>query len=210
MRGGVKMTRWLRIRPVCLQFSSKLLKFFFDESCGISAFTKIFFEKLRVIEIGPRGRWKRSSIFQTSHPSKKSMLPKANEQRKKKTICEIFHQKKIQKVLMKIEEMADVFLNSANFASHAFLTLAPPSGYALNLKALIKVSKVSWTSQLSYEILRSSFERKFDKTNFISPKRTPPKSPHQIGLSYRNLSYLPEKCNLCSKWSRNVTPTSHC
>ena len=51
--------------------------------------------------------------------------------------------KKNQKVLMKIEEMADVFLNSANFASHAFLTLAPPSGYALNLKALIKVSKVS-------------------------------------------------------------------
>ena len=51
------------------------------------------------------------------------MLPKANKQRKKKTICEIFHQKKIQKVLSKIEEMADIFLNSANFASHAFLTL---------------------------------------------------------------------------------------
>ena len=156
---------------------------FFYESCGISAFTKIFFEKLRMIEIGPRGRWKRWSIFQMSHPSKKSMLPKANEQRKKKTICKIFHQKKIQKVLMKIEEMADVFLNSANFASHAFLTLAPPSGYALNLKALIKVSKVSWTSQLSYEILRSSFERKFDKTNFISPKSTPSKSPGLLGLS---------------------------
>ena len=44
---------------------------------------------------------------------------------------------------MKIEEMADVFLNSANFASHAFLTLAPPSGYAVKLNALIKVSKVS-------------------------------------------------------------------
>jgi hypothetical protein len=44
----------------------------------------------------------------------------------------------------KIEEMADVFLNSANFASHAFLTLAPPSSYALNLEALIKVSKVSF------------------------------------------------------------------
>jgi hypothetical protein len=57
------------------------------------------------------------------------------------------------------------------------LTLAPPSGYALNLKALIKVSKVSWRSQLSYEILRSSFERKFDKTNF-----PPPKSPHRLGL----------------------------
>ena len=78
-----------------------------------------------------------------SHPSKKSMHPKANKQRKNKTVCEIFHQKKIQKVLMKIEEMADVFLNSANFGSHAFLTLAPPRGYALNLKALIKESKVS-------------------------------------------------------------------
>ena len=54
-----------------------------------------------------------------------------------------FSQKTTQKVLMKIEEMADIFLNSANFASHAFLSLAPPSGYALNLKALIKVSKVS-------------------------------------------------------------------
>ena len=100
------------------------------------------------------------------------MLSKANEQKKKKTICQIFHQKKIQKVLMKIEEMADIFLNSANFASHAYLTSAPPSGYALNLKILIKVSKVSCTSQLSYELLRFSFERKFDKTNFISPKRT--------------------------------------
>ena len=34
-----------------------------------------------------------------------------------------------------------------------------------------------------YEILRSSFERKFDKTNFISLKRTPPKSPHRLGLT---------------------------
>jgi hypothetical protein len=44
---------------------------------------------------------------------------------------------------MKIEEIADVFLNSANFAPQALLTLAPPSRYALNLKALIKESKVS-------------------------------------------------------------------
>ena len=44
---------------------------------------------------------------------------------------------------------------------NALLNLAPPSGYALNLEALIKVSKVSSTSQLSYEILKSSFERKF-------------------------------------------------
>ena len=70
--------------------------------------------------------------------------------------------KKIHKVLRKIEEMADVFLNSANLEKYTFLTLAPPSSYALNLKALIKVSKVSQTSQFSYEILRSSSERKFD------------------------------------------------
>ena len=179
---------------VFLQFSSKLLKFFFDESCLISAFTKIFFGKLRMLKVGPRGRWKRASIFQASHPSKKSMLPKANDQRKQKTICQIFHQKKIQKVLMKIEEMADVFLNSANFAPHAFLTLAPPSGYALNLKVLIKVSKVSWRSQLSYEILRSSFERKFDKTNFISPKKTPPKSPCVLRLIKHILINLQHIC----------------
>ena len=77
---------------------------------------------------------------------------------------------------MKIEEMADVFLNLANFASHALLTLAPPCGYALNLKALIKVSKVSWTFQLSYEILISSLEKKIDKTNFISQKEHLPKA----------------------------------
>jgi hypothetical protein len=63
------------------------------------------------------------------------MLSKANDQKKKKTICQIFHQNKIQKVLMKIDEMADVFLYSANLVPHSFLTLAPPSGYALNLKA---------------------------------------------------------------------------
>ena len=71
------------------------------------------------------------------------MLPKANEQSKKRGFARSFTKKKNQKVLMKIEEMADVFLNLANFAPHAFLTLVPPSSYALNLKALIKVSKVS-------------------------------------------------------------------
>ena len=69
---------------------------------------------------------------------------------------------------MKIEEMGDIFLNSANFPPYALLTLVPPSGYALNIKALIKLSKVSWTSQLSYEILRSSFEKKFIRqTSFL-------------------------------------------
>ena len=66
------------------------------------------------------------------------MFPKANNQRKEKTIRKI-----IQKVLMKIEEMVAVFLNLANFVSPALLTVASPSGYALNLKALIRVSKGS-------------------------------------------------------------------
>ena len=46
-------------------------------------------------------------------------------------------------MFMKIEEMADVFLNSANFVPNTLFALEPPRGYALNLKALIKVSKVS-------------------------------------------------------------------
>ena len=53
------------------------------------------------------------------------------------------------------------------------------SGYTLNLKALIKVSKTSWTSQLSYinYILWSSIERKFRNHKFISPKKHLPKKP---------------------------------
>ena len=69
------------------------------------------------------------------------MLYKANEQKKKKRICEISHQKRNLKVLMKIKEMADVFLNLSNFVPHALLTLVPPSRYALYLK--IKMSKIS-------------------------------------------------------------------
>ena len=78
--------------------------------------------------------------------------------------------------------MADIFLNSAKFVKHKFLNVGPPSSYDLNLKALIKIPKVSWTSQLSYEILWSSFERNFNKTNFISPNKMPPQSPHLLGL----------------------------
>ena len=58
------------------------------------------------------------------------MLSKALGLCKKELDLSDLSPKKIQKVLMKIEEMADVFLNSSNFAKHTFLTLAPPSGYA--------------------------------------------------------------------------------
>ena len=50
----------------------------------------------------------RSSIFQSLHPRKKIMLPKAKKQKKIRQIIRSFT-KKSQKVLMKIEEMADVF-----------------------------------------------------------------------------------------------------
>ena len=43
----------------------------------------------------------------------------------------------------KINEMADVFLKLANIVQHPLLTLVPSTSYTLNLKALIKVSKVS-------------------------------------------------------------------
>ena len=46
--------------------------------------------------------------------------------------------KRFQKILIRIDEIADVFLNSTN----TLLTLAAPSGFTLNSKALIKVSKV--------------------------------------------------------------------
>ena len=58
--------------------------------------------------------------------------------------------------------MADVFLNSANFAQHTILTL--------NLKALVKVSKVSWTSQLSYKVLYLHFKENSENKNLIFPK----------------------------------------
>ena len=60
----------------------KTSQFFFDESCLISAVTNFFGGKLRMLKVGPRGHWKRASIFQASHPNKKRMLPKANDHRK--------------------------------------------------------------------------------------------------------------------------------
>jgi hypothetical protein len=78
----------------------------------------------------------------------------------------------VKKYLINIWQKFNVGTDTitANFAPHALLTLAPPSGYALNLKALIKVSKVSWISQLTLKyldlhlkenlILQTSFLRK--------------------------------------------------
>ena len=61
-----------------------------------------------------------------------------------------------QKVLMKVEEMGDVFLDLANF-----VTLAPPSGYALDLKALSRCQKLA--EHLSFDMKILSLHVK--KTN---------------------------------------------
>ena len=151
--------------------------FFLMKADWYHAFSKTVANLPGILQIGHRKHWMRSSVFQTSHPSQKSVLQKPLMFFFKYSICQIFHQKKKNSESFdENKEMANVFLNLANFSKHALLTLAPPNGYALNLKALIKVSNVSWISQLSYEILRSSYERKFVNTNFISPKKHFPKA----------------------------------
>ena len=85
----------------------------------------------------------RGHPFFSHHILAKKIHSKKQTRRRKRRLFVRSFIKDIQKVLIKIEGMAVFFLNSANFAPHALLTLALPSGYALNLKALIKVSKVS-------------------------------------------------------------------
>ena len=86
-----------------------LYSFNFHQNFSNFFLVKKFFEKLRMIEIGPRGRWKRSSICQTLHPSEKSVLPKANKQWKKKTICQIFHKKKFRKFWWNLKKWRTFF-----------------------------------------------------------------------------------------------------
>ena len=77
---------------------------------------------------------------------------------------------------MKIDEIADVFLNSANFEQHAILTLEPPSGYFLNLKVLTPYQKLA--EHLSFHIKYCDLHLKenSEKTNFISSKKHLPKA----------------------------------
>ena len=87
----------------------KTSQLFFVESCWISAFTKIFLGKLRMLEVGPRGRWKRSSIFQSSHPSQKNMLSKANKQKEKEDDLQDLSPKKIRKYWWKLKKWQTFF-----------------------------------------------------------------------------------------------------
>ena len=82
---------------------------------------------------------------------------------------------------MKIEEMADVFLNLANFVQHTLLTLEPPSSYDLNLKALIKVLK---------EILRYSFERKFDIDKLHFSEKDTSQKPMFFRFKKKNQNFI--------------------
>ena len=119
-------------------------------------------------------------------------------------------------------KMADVFLNSAIFWQHVLSTLAPPSSYTMNLKTLTKVSKVSWTSKVSYEILYYSFEWKFRKDKLHFSQKTPPKSPHRLGLKASNIqvqftTLFPSKKQLLkafvkarSEWSQILCQECSC
>ena len=88
-----------------------------------------------------------------------------------------------QRSFTKRWKMADVFLNSANFWQHVFSNLAPPSSYTMNLKKLTKVSKVSF--HMKYCIIH--LNENSENTKFISHKKTPPKSPHRLGLKASNI-----------------------
>ena len=95
--------------------------------------------------------------------------------RKRNPICQIFHQKIISESFDENWWNGGCFSKISRTRKTTFLTLASPRGYTLYLKALIKVSKVSWTSHLSYKILRSSFQTKVRNKLHFS-KKTPPKS----------------------------------
>ena len=103
--------------------------------------------------------------------------------------------KKIQKVLRKIEEMADVFLNSANFVKHTFLTLAPPSCYALNLKAnWSRCQKLTETLSFHMKYLDLHLkENLIRQTSFLR------KNPSQKPESFRvNIGFTPDSLQIWS------------
>ena len=132
---------------------------------------------LRIIEICHRGDESDHPFFRSRIIAQKICSQKLWSYEKRTRFV------RFQKVLIKIDEMADVFLNSTNFAQHAFFTLTPPSSNTWNLKTLTKVLKVSWSSQLSYKILWSPFERKFRKDKLYFSEKIPPKSPGSLGLT---------------------------
>ena len=105
---------------------------FFVGSCWISAFTQKIFGKLRVLEVCPRRRCKRSSILAI-----KICLQRLTNKRKRR-FAKSFT-KNNQEILMKIEEMADVFLNSTNFDFSATQQLCfEPKGVDIMCKTFAK------------------------------------------------------------------------
>ena len=106
-------------------------------------------------------------IFWTLHSRQKIILPKFKIKLTKNPDFLDFSPKGFQKVLMKIDKLENVFLNSTNFWQLVFFTLVPPCSYTLNLKTLTKVSKISF--DMKYRNLH--LKKKIKKTNFISSKK---------------------------------------
>ena len=83
----------------------------------------LIFILLRMIDnIGHMGRWKWSSIFWTMYHSQKNYALKSYYI---KIICQILHQKKIQKVFIKTDEIADIFLHLASCAQKKRKFISP-------------------------------------------------------------------------------------
>ena len=52
---------------------------------------------------------------------------------------------------MKVDKMAGVFINLANFAQHTLLGLAPPSGYTLHQKVLITLAQILTSTTIDFK-----------------------------------------------------------
>ena len=86
--------------------------------------------------------------------------------------------------------MVDIFLNLANFEPHAILTLAPPSGYTLNLKALIFIFVpllyliffFFFHGNKKGPIGRWDFDTAEEYADYMSKKEALPKAAFQYGV----------------------------
>ena len=109
MQSKIDTAHRVRIWHVFLQFSSKLLRLFFGESCLMSDFTKNVFEKLREIEIFQRVCWRLSSIFQASHPSQKKCSPKLWSDKERIEFIISFTKKSFKKFWWKLKKWQTFF-----------------------------------------------------------------------------------------------------
>ena len=74
---------------------------------------------------------------------------------------------------MKIDNMADVFLKSAEHKKNTVLTLVPPISYNLNLKYWPRCQKFAEHLSFHMKYFDLDLKEKSERKNFISSKKTP-------------------------------------